>query len=123
MAVRCKRVGRIALLAFSFVRVLVTVMDCLVGAMQEDAQAPRTRSCVRAARTICAITAARRPLGSGAAAATAAASDEPSQHGDGIPEKFPRKELRAMRGATLMSKDNVTYNWRCLRKKCEYIKR
>lgn len=62
MAVRCKRVGRIALLAFSFVRVLVTVMDCLVGVMQEDAQAPRTRSCARSARTICA-TAARRPLG------------------------------------------------------------
>lgn len=31
MAVRRKRVGRIALLAFSFVRVLVTVMDCLGG--------------------------------------------------------------------------------------------
>lgn len=37
---------------------LVTVTDCyLVGMMQEDAQAPRTRSCdVRAARTICATT-------------------------------------------------------------------
>lgn len=38
---------------------LVTVTDChLVGMMQEDAQAPRTRSCdVRAARTTCATTA------------------------------------------------------------------
>lgn len=38
---------------------LVTVTDChLVGMMQEDAQAPRTRSCdVRAARTTCATNA------------------------------------------------------------------
>lgn len=37
---------------------LVTVTDCLVGMMQEDAQAPRTRNRdVRAARTVCATTA------------------------------------------------------------------
>lgn len=37
---------------------LVTVMVCLVGMMQEDAQAPRTRNRnVRAARTVCATTA------------------------------------------------------------------
>lgn len=57
---------------------LVTVMDCLVGMMQEDAQAPRTRNRdVRAARTACA-TSRGGPWDSGAAAAgTSAAAAEP----------------------------------------------
>lgn len=45
---------------------LVTVMDCVVGMMQKDAQAPRTRSCVRVARTTCA-TSREDPWDSGVA--------------------------------------------------------
>lgn len=66
MAVRCKRVGRIGVLAFSFVRVLITVMDDLVGMMQEDAQALRMRSCARPAHLTCALV--RDPWNSGTSA-------------------------------------------------------
>lgn len=66
MAVRCKRVGRIGVLAFSFVRALITVMDDLVGMMQEDAQALRMRSCARPAHLTCALV--RGPWNSGTSA-------------------------------------------------------
>lgn len=47
MAVRCKRVGRIGLLAFSFVRVLITVMDDRSGGDDAEGRASITHAQLR----------------------------------------------------------------------------